>query len=94
MKPTSFLINTARGRVVDEVALIKILGERVIAGAGLDVFEFEPNVSEDLIRLPNVVLTPHISSANMEVRESMASMVASNIIDFFNGKLPENQVNK
>lgn len=94
MKPTSFLINTARGPVVDELALEKILRERVIAGAGLDVFEFEPKVSPGLLELSNVVLTPHISSANMEVREDMAKLAATNILEFFNGQKPEDQVTK
>ncbi len=94
MKPTSFLINTARGPVVDEVALVKALQEKVIAGAGLDVFEFEPKISAGLLALPNVVLTPHISSASSEVREAMAKAVAENLIDFFSGNTPKNIVNK
>ena len=94
MKPTSFLINTARGPVVDEVALVKALQEQVIAGAGLDVFEFEPKISAGLIAMPNVVLTPHISSASSEVREAMAKMVAENLIDFFSENSPKNIVNK
>lgn len=94
MKPTSFLINTARGPVVDELALEKILRERVIAGAGLDVFEFEPKVSPGFLELSNVVLTPHISSANMEVREDMAKLAATNILEFFKGEKPEDQVTK
>ncbi len=94
MKSTSFLINTARGPVVDEVALVKALQEKVIAGAGLDVFEFEPKISAGLLALPNVVLTPHISSASSEVREAMAKAVAENMIDFFSGNTPKNIVNK
>ncbi len=94
MKPTSFLINTARGPVVDEEALVTALQEKIIAGAGLDVFEFEPKISDGLLALPNVVLTPHISSASMEVREAMAKMVAENVIDFMNGNTPKNIVNK
>ncbi len=90
MKPTSFLINTARGPVVDEEALVVALQEKVIAGAGLDVFEFEPKISAGLTELPNVVLTPHISSASTEVREAMAVMVAENLIDFFAGRMPKN----
>jgi lactate dehydrogenase-like 2-hydroxyacid dehydrogenase len=94
MKPTSFLINTARGPVVDEVALEQALREKVIAGAALDVFEFEPKISVGLLELPNVVLTPHIASADMGVREAMAKMTAQNLIDFFNDKVPMNKVNK
>lgn len=94
MKPTSFLINTARGPVVDEEALVTALQGKLIAGAGLDVFEFEPKISAGLIAMPNVVLTPHISSASSEVREAMAKMVAENLVDFFNGNTPNNIVNK
>jgi glyoxylate reductase len=93
MKPTSFLINTARGPVIDEVSLEKALREKVIAGAALDVFEFEPEISAGLIDLPNVVLTPHIASADVEVRSAMAKTTAQNLIDFFNGKVPANKVN-
>lgn len=94
MKPTSFLINTARGAVVDEEAIVKALQEKIIAGAGLDVFEFEPKISKALLDFPNVVLTPHISSASIEVREAMGKLVAENLIDFFDGKNPKNIVSK
>ncbi len=94
MKPTSFLVNTARGSVVDEEALVKALQEKLIAGAGLDVFEFEPKISKALLGLPNVVLTPHISSASIEVREAMGKLVVENLIDFFDGKSPKNSVIK
>lgn len=94
MKPTAFLINTARGPVVDEEALVTALQKKVIAGAGLDVFEFEPKISAGLSALSNVVLTPHISSASLEVREAMAKMVAENLVDFFNRQIPKNIVNK
>ena len=90
MKPTSFLINTSRGPVIDEKALVKALKERVIAGAGLDVFEFEPKLSLGLSKLPNVILTPHIASASVEARNQMAEIVAGNIIDFFDGRRPKN----
>ena len=94
MKPTSFLINTSRGPVVDEEALRDALGNKVIAGAGLDVFEFEPKLVEGLIDLPNIIMTPHIASANLDAREQMAEIVAQDIIDFFEGKIPRNIVNK
>lgn len=86
MKPSAVLINTARGPVVDENALIDALVGKRIAGAGLDVFEFEPKVSKTLRTLENVVLTPHIASARVSVRESMADKIAEVIQDFFSGK--------
>ncbi len=94
MKPTAYLINTSRGPVVDEVALEKILKEKVIAGAALDVFEFEPNISAGLLELENTVLTPHIASANLDAREAMATVAAQNIIDFFEGKELKNIITK
>ncbi|KND50320.1 MAG: D-3-phosphoglycerate dehydrogenase [Parcubacteria bacterium C7867-003] len=94
MKKTAFLINTSRGPVVEEASLVKALQEGVIAGAGLDVFEFEPKISGDLIKLQNVILTPHIASASVEARQEMSQIVANNIIDFFEGREPANRVNK
>lgn len=94
MKKSSFFINTSRGPVVDEVAMVKILKEGVIAGAGLDVFEFEPKITEGLRDLSNVVLTPHIASATNKARLDMAVIASQNIIDFFDGKEVKNQVNK
>ena len=93
MKPTAFLINTSRGPVVDEAALESALREHVIAGAGLDVFEFEPTVVPGLRKLDNTILTPHISSASAEARDEMAVIAAGNVIDFFEGRKPRNQVN-
>jgi glyoxylate reductase len=93
MKPTAFLINTARGAVVDEGALIKALTEKRIAGAGLDVFENEPDVNRALTGLPNVALTPHLGSAVFEVREAMANAVADNIMALLEGRQPPNIVN-
>jgi glyoxylate reductase len=93
MKPTAFLINTARGAVVDEAALVKALSEKRIAGAGLDVFENEPDINRALTRLPNVVLTPHLGSAVLEVREAMANAVVDNIVALLEGRQPPNIVN-
>jgi len=93
MKPTAFLINTARGAVVDEAALIKALTEKRIAGAGLDVFENEPDVNRALTRLPNVALTPHLGSAVFEVREAMANAVVDNVVALLEGRWPPNIVN-
>ncbi len=95
MKPTAFLINTARGKVVDQKALYRALKEGWIAGAGLDVFEQEPIPPDDpLLKLDNVVLAPHAASASHETRSRMAEMVAENLIAFLNGKVPPNLVNK
>lgn len=93
MKPTSFLINTARGPVVDENALEKALRNRSIAGAALDVFEFEPDVVPGLLELDNVILTPHIASASINARTDMAKTAASNVKDFFEGRAPGNILN-
>ena len=94
MKRTAFLINNSRGPVVDEKALYKALKERVIAGAGLDVFEQEPTpMGNLLLTLDNIVVAPHISSASYETRSRMAEMVAENLIAFFEGRTPPNLVN-
>ena len=82
MKKTAILINTSRGPVIDEVALVKALQNGVIAGAGLDVFEFEPKITRGLTKLSNVILTPHIASARESARNEMSKMAAENIIGF------------
>ena len=74
MKPSAVLVNTSRGPIVDEGALARSLAEKRIAGAGLDVFEREPEVTEELLRLENVVLTPHLGSATLETREAMGML--------------------
>ncbi len=86
MKPGAFLINTARGDVVDEAALIEALRAGAIAGAGLDVFEREPQVSEALLGMENVVLLPHLGSATTETRVAMGMRVAQNLDLFFSGQ--------
>ena len=88
MKPTAFLINTSRGPVIDEAALTRALAEKRIAGAGLDVYEHEPKVSPELVAMPNVVLTPHLGSAVLELREAMAHRVVDNIIALIEGRSP------
>jgi len=94
MKKTAYIINNARGPVVDEKALYKALKEGWIAGAGLDVFEQEPiPLDSPLLKLGNVVVAPHISSASYETRSKMAEMVAENLIAFFEGRTPPNLVN-
>jgi glyoxylate reductase len=93
MKKTAFLINTARGPIVDEAALIRALARKQIAGAGLDVFEHEPKVERALRRMANVVLVPHIGSATVETREEMANIVVDNIRALLEGKRPPNCVN-
>ena len=90
MKPTAFLVNTARGPVVDEKALVRALKEKRIAGAGLDVYENEPEVEPELKAMKNVVLTPHLGSAVRELRESMANVVADNILAVLEGRQPPN----
>ncbi|HDD69099.1 MAG TPA: D-glycerate dehydrogenase [Candidatus Korarchaeota archaeon] len=94
MKPTAYLINTSRGKVVDEKALIRALKEGWIAGAALDVFYQEPTPPDNpLLELDNVVVTPHIASASLETRSRMAEIVAENLIAFKEGKKPPTLVN-
>ncbi len=94
MKRSAYLINVARGPIVDESALIRALKSKEIAGCALDVYEFEPEVSKELISLPNTVLVPHIGSASKETRERMAMMVAENVISvLIKDQPPPNLVN-
>lgn len=88
MKRNTILINTSRGAVVDEKALVKALKDKTIAAAGLDVYEHEPDISDDLLSIENVILTPHTASATIETREKMSSIAAQNIIDYFEDKEP------
>lgn len=92
MKKSAILINTSRGPVIDEKALVKALKERRIWGAGLDVFEREPELEEGLKELDNVIILPHIGSATAETRTKMAMMAAKNIIEVLNGREPINPV--
>ena len=92
MKPEGLLINTARGDVVDEAALDHALGSGVIAGAGLDVFEREPDVIDGLLSRENVVLLPHLGSATRETRIAMGRKVLENAVAFFKGEEPPNRV--
>ncbi len=92
LKPEAIIINTSRGAVIDEKALIKALKDGKIAGAGLDVYEEEPFVPQELIDLPNVVLLPHLGSATNEARREMAIMVGRNVAAVLEGKEPPNPV--
>jgi glyoxylate reductase len=93
MKPTAFIINTARGPVIDEKAMVQALKKKRIAGAGLDVFEHEPKLPPALLKMKNVVLTPHLGSAVMELRDVMANIVVDNIHALIDGRAPPNCVN-
>lgn len=88
MKPNAYLINTSRGPIIDEVALVYALQNKIIKGAAIDVFEYEPNLTPGLAELPNVILTPHIASATTETREKMSALAAKNIIAVLEGHEP------
>ncbi len=90
MKPTAYLINTSRGPIIEEVALAKALTDKTIKGAALDVFEFEPKITPELLTLDNVILTPHIASATEETRSKMSLLAAENIVEALEGRTPPN----
>ena len=90
MKPTAYLINSSRGPVIDELALVQALKDKRIAGAGLDVYEHEPQPQPDLLKMNNVVCTPHVGSAIHELRESMAHVVVDNILAVIGNQQPPN----
>ena len=92
MKPTAVLVNTARGALVDEAALVRALREGWIAAAGLDVFEREPALAKGLVDLPNAVLAPHVGSATVATRDRMAEVAAANIVAALAGKPIPNRV--
>lgn len=92
MKKTAYLVNTSRGAVIDEAALVEALKKGTIAGAGLDVYENEPKTAPGLLECENAVLTPHIASATEATRGEMARLAAENLIAFFDGKTPLNLV--
>jgi len=94
MKKGAFLVNTSRGSVVEERALVEALRRGDLAGAALDVFETEPNVHPELIAMPNVITTPHIASATYEARYKMSEQVVTAVLDVFAGKKPQNLVNE
>lgn len=95
MKPTAYIVNTARGAVINEAALFTALNENWIAGAAIDVFENEPNLYKGMEELSNLIVTPHIASATREARIQMANMAATNVIDvLIHNKAPTNLVNK
>ncbi|MFA3920917.1 2-hydroxyacid dehydrogenase [Ruegeria hyattellae] len=92
MKPDAYLINTARGEVIDEFALIQALSYDLIGGAALDVFDGEPRISPDLLHCDNLVMLPHLGSATREAREAMGFRVLDNLKDFFTGRDPRDRV--
>ena len=94
MKKTATLINTSRGPIVDEQALVKALKNKWIFGAGLDVYEHEPNLPEELKKLDNVTLQPHTGSGTIETRTKMALIAVDNLIEGLKGNIPPNCINK
>ncbi|UWQ32496.1 D-glycerate dehydrogenase [Leisingera sp. M527] len=92
MKPDAFLINTARGEIIDELALSRALWFETIGGAGLDVFDGEPRINPDLMGCDNLVMLPHLGSATREAREAMGFRVLDNLTDFFAGREPRDRV--
>ncbi len=93
MKRTAYVINTSRGPVIDEAALVAALDAKQIAGAALDVYEHEPKIHPGLVNRIDVVLAPHLASASVETRTKMAMMAAGNLIARFSGQRPPNALN-
>lgn len=93
MKTSSYLINASRGPIVEEKALIHALNNNIIKGAALDVYEFEPNISEDLLNAKNILLVPHLGNATYEARNEMGLLAFENIKDVLSGKPAKNKVN-
>ena len=93
LKPSAYIVNTARGEVIDENALARMIDNNELAGAGLDVFEAEPRIPDALKRMENVVLTPHVGSATMTTRRRMAAMAVDNLLAGLEGGVPPNWVN-
>jgi glyoxylate reductase len=93
MKPSAYVINTSRGKVINEEDLILALSNKIIKGAGLDVFYNEPEINPELIELDNVVIVPHIGSASLETRTNMAIIAAKNLVAALKGEVPKNIVN-
>lgn len=93
MKPSAYLVNTSRGPIIDEKALSKALENKMIKGAAIDVYEFEPAVTESLLKLDNIVLSPHLGNASIEARDEMGMMTAKNILAVLNGEEAPNKVN-
>lgn len=94
MKPSAFIINVARGKIIKEDDLVRALKEKKIAGAGLDVYEFEPKVNEELLAMSNTVLTSHVGGATVESRANLSILAASNVMDVLEGRDCKNIVNK
>ncbi len=92
MKPTTYFIHTARGKVVDDQALLDALKSGQIAGAGLDVYENEPEITEGMLEIDNLIVLPHIGSASVETRDRMAMLVAENVSNVLSGKEPRTPV--
>jgi glyoxylate reductase len=92
LQPHAYIVNTARGEIIDEIALVRMLRNRELAGAGLDVYENEPAVNPKLLQMDNVVLLPHMGSATVEGRNDMGDRVIVNIKSFIDGHSPPNRV--